>query len=184
MVLETEIRFKVKNYRQLKNKLREVGAKIIKKEKITDENFTLKTRNFWKTVECLRIRSVGKSKEGILTYKPSGKRYSKFLSVKEINVHISDKEVLKKIFSYLDIVSLPYASKIEKLRETYKLGKFWVAIDHVKNVGKFVEIEYLGSKNVKKELLAIVEKLGLSEEELVKESVGFKFLDKVKKLGS
>jgi predicted adenylyl cyclase CyaB len=176
MALETEIRFELKDYKQLKSRLRKIGAKFLERERIVDENFTLKTRNFWKTVECLRIRSDGKSKEALLTYKPSGKRYSKFLSVNEINVKVSDKEALKKIFSYLGIVPLPHASKVEKVRETYKLGNFLIVIDHVKGIGKFVEIECTRKRNVKKKLLEIAKKLGFREQELMKESVGFRFL--------
>jgi adenylate cyclase class IV len=63
MVLEIEIRFELKDYKQLKSRLRKIGAKFLKRERIVDENFTLKTRNFWKTVECLRIRSDGKAKK-------------------------------------------------------------------------------------------------------------------------
>jgi predicted adenylyl cyclase CyaB len=182
---EVEIKFKVSNYKTIRNRLYKIGAKFVRKQKIIDENFTLKTRNFWKTVECLRIRSFNHEKTGILTYKPSGKKTRKLHTMKEINVQVSDKNALKEIFKYLGIVPLPYLSKLEKIRETYTLGKVVITIDKIRNFGVFLEIEQTtGSKRevskLKTKLFSIADKLGLSEKEQLKEPVGFLILSKLR----
>ena len=112
--IEVEAKFKVNNPKSIIEKLKAAGTKQNWADTIEDYNFTLKQRDFWKTVEALRVRIIANKKGGILTYKPSGKKAQKTMAVKEYETYVEDPKQLMKIFSYLDIVPLsvlPYVKK-------------------------------------------------------------------------
>ena len=60
--IEVEAKFKVNNLKDLIEKLEIAGAKHNWSDTIEDYNFTLKQRDFWTTVEGLRVRINARKK--------------------------------------------------------------------------------------------------------------------------
>lgn len=102
--------------------------------------------DYMKTVECLRIRRTDEYSE--LTYKPPTITSDSHVIVKpETNVMLRDDEAadsLDQLFSNLDMLTLII---VDKKRITYKKNynslNVTVAIDTIKDIGSFVEIEIL-----------------------------------------
>jgi len=176
--IEVEAKFKVKDLKKITEKLKALGAKLNWSDTIEDYNFTLKHRDFWSTVEALRVRIMGSKKGGILTYKPSGSKVQDTLTVKEYETYVEDPQQLMKIFSYLDIVPLPGLPYVKKTRYDYTCSEFHIIIDDYPLVGAFIEIEKVVNsesevEEAKKKINKFSSELGLSERDRQKVSVGF-----------
>jgi len=177
-----EAKFKVSNLKKIIKKLKVAGAKQNWVDTIEDYNFTLKQRDFWKTVEALRVRIIANKKGGILTYKPSGRKVEKIMAVKEYETYIENPKQIMKIFPYLNIVPLPGLPYVKKTRYDYTCGEFNIIIDKYPLVGTFLEIEKIVNsesevKNAKKKINEFSAKLGFSEKDRQKISVGFLLKD-------
>ena len=180
--IEVEAKFKVNNLKRVIEKLKAAGAKQNWADTIEDYNFTLKQRDFWKTVEALRVRIIASKKGGILTYKPSGKKAQKTMAVKEYETYVENPKQLMKIFSYLDIVPLSVLPYVKKTRYDYTCGEFNIIIDKYPLVGTFIEIEKIVNsesevKSAKKKIDEFSAKLGFTEKDRQKVSVGFLLKD-------
>ena len=180
--VEVEAKFKVSNLKKIIKKLKVAGAKQNWVDTIEDYNFTLKQRDFWKTVEALRVRIIANKKGGILTYKPSGRKVEKIMAVKEYETYIENPKQIMKIFPYLNIVPLPGLPYVKKTRYDYTCGEFNIIIDKYPLVGTFLEIEKIVNsesevKNAKKKINEFSAKLGFSEKDRQKISVGFLLKD-------
>jgi predicted adenylyl cyclase CyaB len=138
--IEVEAKFQVDNLNKVIEMLKLTGAKLNLIDTIEDYNFTLKQRDFWVTVEGLRVRIKASKKGGTLTYKPSGNKVQDTLAVKEYETNVEDPEQLMKIFPYLDIVPLPGLPYVKKTRHDYTCGEFSIIIDEYPLVGNFLEI--------------------------------------------
>ncbi len=176
--IEVEAKFRVKNLDDLIKKLKAAGAKPKGSDTIEDYNFTLKHRDFWTTVEGLRVRIKSSRKGGTLTYKPSGKKIQGTLAVKEYETGVENPEQLLKIFPYLDIVPLPGLPYVKKTRHDYTCGEFNIIIDEYPLVGNFIEIEKIVNKEAdvgetKKRIDKFASELGLSENDRQTVAVGF-----------
>jgi len=123
------------------------------------------------------VRIIKGKKGGILTYKPSGKRVQKIFVHKEHETYIENPKQLMRIFSYLDIVPLP-GLYVKKTRYDYTCGEFDIVIDKYPLVGTFIEIEKIANSALevqaaKKKINEFSKKLGFSEKDRQKVSVGF-----------
>ena len=145
--IEVEAKFKVNNLKYLIKKLEIAGAKHNWSDTIEDYNFTLKQRDFWTTVEGLRVRIKASKKGGTLTYKPSGKKVQDIVAVKEYETNIENPEQLLEIFPYLDIIPLPGLPYVKKIRHNYTCKEFDIIIDEYPLVGNFIEIEKIVNKS-------------------------------------
>ena len=176
--IEVEAKFKVDNLKALIEKLEIAGAKHNWSDTIEDYNFTLKQRDFWTTVEGLRVRIKASKKGGTLTYKPSGKKIQDIVAVKEYETNIENPEQILEIFPYLDIIPLPGLPYVKKTRHNYTCGEFDIIIDEYPLVGNFIEIEKIVNKSeeveeAKNRIDKFVLELGLSEKDRQTVSVGF-----------
>ena len=176
--IEVEAKFKVNNLKELIGKLEAAGAKHNWSDTIEDYNFTLKQRDFWATVEGLRIRIKASKKGGTLTYKPSGKKAQNTLAVKEYETNVENPEQLLEIFPYLDIMPLPGLPYVKKTRHDYTCGAFSIIIDEYPLVGNFIEIEKIVNKSAevdeaKNRIGEFALELGLSEKDRQTVAVGF-----------
>ncbi|MEM3883817.1 MAG: class IV adenylate cyclase [Methanothrix sp.] len=173
---ETEIRIRVKNVESLKRRLESMGAKLTSVKKYSDYQFTLESRNFWDSVEALRIRIVDGSEGGTLTYKPSGKKKQKYMQVREYETHIDNPEALMGMFRFLGIKPLEYVPLTRKTRYKYKLGDFNMDLDRYPKAGYFLDIELISQKKSRKDVERVkemVKRLGFTEKDIQPTSVGF-----------
>lgn len=163
-MIEIEIKAKIENEEELRDKLKELGVE--KKGKVFEEDiyFQHPSKDFAKSDEALRLRkSIEKSKEKnerfFLTYK--GKKIDdKTKTREEITIEIDSFEKAKKI---LEKLGFREVAKIKKSRELYKLGEYLISIDDVVSLGKFAEIEKRSESYSAEEMLALMKKLGLKE---------------------
>ena len=176
--IEIEAKFKVNNLKAIIEKLEAAGAEHNWSDTIEDYNFTLKQRDFWTTIEGLRVRIKAGKKGGTITYKPSGKKVQNILAVKEYETNIEDPKQLLEIFPYLDIIPLPGLPYVKKTRHNYTCGEFDIIIDEYPLVGNFIEIEKIVNKSeeveeAKNRIGKFALKLGLSEKDRQTVAVGF-----------
>jgi adenylate cyclase class 2 len=139
-MIEVEVKVKV-DHDKARPILKKIGAIKVKVEDQSDTYFTAPHRDFIKTDEVLRIRSLeGKA---VLTYKgPKLDGVSKTREELETPVDgITAKRVLNALgFSEAGIVN--------KIREVFKVGEISVCLDAVENLGQFLEVEII-TKNEK-----------------------------------
>jgi len=164
----TEIEIKIsldKNeFLRVKEKLNEV-AKFAEESHQIDEYFTPANRNFVEPkfpFEWLSIRKRGD--KTILNYKhyhPENVEITTHCD--EFESEIKNKDKLEKIFSALDFKKLII---VEKKREIYMYNdEFEIALDDVKELGYFIEIEAIkdfGNVMVtRKQLFEFAKKMGI-----------------------
>ncbi|MFH0713917.1 MAG: class IV adenylate cyclase, partial [Candidatus Micrarchaeota archaeon] len=164
---DTEIEIKLEVDENTLAKLRktlEVNGKFEKTATQVDEYFTPAHKNFMDydfPYEWLSIRK--RSGKTILNYKhfyPENK--NPFTHCDEYDTFTDNGEQLKKTLVALNFRSLTI---VEKKRDTYIYRGFEIAIDSVKNLGNFVEIEALdnskGVTETRLALFAVAKELGL-----------------------
>lgn len=160
--VETEIKIKLSEdeFKQIK-KLMDKNAKYLKENRQVDTYYQPTYRTFLKkeeTNEWLRIGIRGNKK--ILNYK----NWHDNIYCDEYEVEIDNSENLDRI---LKLLGLETICVVDKVRMTYfYLDKYEIALDHVKELGYFIEIEVKEySKNPIEEyddLLKIAKKIGLN----------------------
>ncbi|MDP2907191.1 MAG: class IV adenylate cyclase [Nanoarchaeota archaeon] len=166
--MEIEIKLRVKNFKKLKKQLTKLGA--IFKEEMSNEDryFTLKHRDFMKTKECLRIRTIPEKKISILTYKPRTTPKMKkegFIWKKETEIQVNNEKVLSEILKRLGCIEL---TTVYKTRKEFELDGFVLALDDVKGIGHFLEIEKISNDVIttKKRIWGLLEKLGFDKSDI------------------
>ena len=139
-MMEIEARVKIDDIDNLKEKLSNLGATFLKKRKEIDEYFSLKNRDFWSTLECLRIRQLPETNDAILTYKPSTTEEMKKKEMfykEELEVEVN-AALMRKILIALECIPL---ITVEKEREYWEIDNKKIMIDKVKDLGNFMEVE-------------------------------------------
>jgi len=140
--IEIEIQVNIKNSKSLIEFL-EKNADFKKESHQIDEYFSPTHRNFIEVrpvKEWLRLRdSGGKYSVNYKNwhYDESGKSHY----CDEYETKIEDLIQLKKI---LDALNFKSVVKVDKLRKTWIYKDYEVAVDSIKGLGDFVEIEYIG----------------------------------------
>jgi len=166
--IEVEIKTKVskEKFDQIKTKVEKI-CKYIKSAHHIDDYYIPYHRNFLKPkypFEWLSLRErCGKF---ILNYKcwhPKGAKNAKYCD--EYETQVTDKDGLEKILKALDIKRVISVDK-KRLTYVYK-NKFEVALDKVKGLGYFLEVEALKhNKNLYKthsELMDFAKDLGVKK---------------------
>lgn len=169
MNIEVEIKVKIENFGEIKEKVSERG-KLIKEIKQVDNYYIPCQRDFFALkphpVEWLRIRtnpdkvifeydrSINKKADGEQDY------------AEEYEVEISDIGNFKKILGFLDF---KYVTTVEKQREYWMCGDIEVALDDIKGLGYFIEAEAKGdfkdTKEAKNACITFLESLGIKDVE-------------------
>jgi adenylate cyclase class 2 len=142
--IEIEIKVKIEKPESLLSFLRE-RAKATGSSHQKDEYITPKHRSFLDVrpvTEWLRLRETdGKSS---ITYKnfhyEADGKTANFCD--EYETEVENIEALRKIFLATDFQLLVI---VDKERQTWRYEEYEIAIDEVKNLGSFVEIEYKGT---------------------------------------
>lgn len=169
MNIEVEIKVKVDNLSEIKEKVSKMG-KLVKVIKQIDDYYIPAHRDFFArkphTVEWLRIRTnPGKI---VLEYMRSinPKEDGDHDYAEEYETEILDKSETEKILGFLDFKKVV---TIEKDREYWMCGKMEVALDTVKDLGTYVEAEAKGDfkdeAEAKTECIKFLENLGIKDVE-------------------
>lgn len=139
MFTEIEAKLKVESLPEIENKLRKLDAEFIAEQLQTDIHFDDLDATLTHSDCCLRLRRqiIGGNTRCFLTYK-GAKQESNFKKRQEIEVEINDAESIEKLLS-----ALGYEPKlsVEKKRRLWRLKECEVALDRLKLLGDFVEIE-------------------------------------------
>ena len=138
-MLEVEVKAHVSDFKPIKKRLAEIGAREYKFEHQVDVYFNAPHKDFAKTDEALRIREIPKPEGSdiILTYK-GAKIDDKSKTRREIEVKIEDKE---NTVSILENIGFKAVQTIKKDRIIYIFKDYIITLDKVYDVGEFVEIE-------------------------------------------
>lgn len=135
--IETEIKIKIteKEYKTLLRFMKE-NAKFLKENNHIDTYYQPIYRKFLNKKEISEWLRIGKrGNKTILNYK----NWHNNMFCDEYEVEIDNAQNLEKIFKVLDLEKIVV---VDKKRKTYLyLNKYEVALDSVKNLGYFIELE-------------------------------------------
>lgn len=174
---EIELRVQVENSNKLISFLNK-HAKFIGEKHQIDKYFSPVHRNFIKkrpVIEWLRLRdSSGKYSVNYKNwhYEKDGRSHY----CDEYETQIENLGQLEKIFDSLDIKEIV---TVDKIRRLYLYQDYEIAIDSVKNLGDFVEIEYKGKldnlkpADITEEMINFLKKLNCGK--MTRDFVGYPF---------
>lgn len=184
MNIEVEIKVKIDNFEEIRKKVSERGI-LVKSIRQIDEYYVPCHRDFFAQkphpTEWLRIRtnpdkvvfeydkSVNKKADG-------GQEYAE-----EYETDILNVEDFRKILGFLDFKKI---IAVDKQREYWDCGDLEIALDRIKELGSFIEVEAKGSfetaTEAEKECLKFIEKLGIKniEEKHIKKGYPVLLLNK------
>jgi len=165
MNIEVEIKVKVENLQEAKDKVSKVG-KLIKSIDQIDEYYVPPHRNFIEKqpypTEWLRIRT--NPDKVVLEYSRSvnQKADGEHDYAEEYETAVEAPDELRKILEFLDFKKVV---TVEKHREYWMCDKIEIALDEVKGLGAYVEAEAKGdfedNKEAKRECIKFLETLGI-----------------------
>jgi len=163
MVLEKEIKVKIRKEKNIIKKIKELNGKYKGLIHQKDIYFDTNELSLKKEDKTLKIRIENNKK--YLIYK--GKRKGKILKTREeIEVEIPN---LSKIIKILKNLGFNPVFSISKTRKIFSLNKnVTINIDHVNGLGKYLEIEIKEGKF--KDVLNIMKKLGLNKRHIIKKT--------------
>ena len=114
---------------------------------------------------CLRLRR--KNDDYSITYKDDVFKNGKWLYSNEYETQVESIDILKEIFKRLGLKKF---IEIDNKKEIYNTEKYEIAIEEVKDLGLFIEVEYCTSddvdvENEKKEIQDFINSLNLKVSE-------------------
>lgn len=149
---ETEVKFRVKGFNEVREKLKEMEAELIWKGIEESSFYDTGRYNLKRQGKTLRLRSW-KGNRDSLTLKTSPERTKGRYKVRgEYEVTLDDFKAGKKI---MDLIGFRETFSYRKYREHWKLGSTFVELDRLGRL-HFVEIEASP-----KQIDELAEKLGL-----------------------
>ncbi len=146
MYTEIEAKLKVDSLSETENKLGELGAKFLGELFQTDYFFDDANSTLTKSDKCLRIRKqkTGQSERYILTYK-GPKEESNLKKRQELESEINDADSVHKLLTALGYKQILV---VEKKRCLWQYENCEVALDRLRDLGDFVEIEGPDEKDI------------------------------------
>ena len=148
--IELEVRFLNIDYVGLVNRLKELGAKDLGEEFLTEVIFADDARTWWADNRFLRLRTNGKKTE--LAYKHHKK--DSLGGAQEVELEVADFDQMKLLLELSGFDGLRYQ---EKKRHSFVLGEVRFDIDTWPSTPSYIEIEAPSETELKK----AVQKLGL-----------------------
>ncbi len=110
---------------------------------------------------CLRLRQ--KNNKSYITYKDDIFEDKKWIYSDEYETEVESLNILKTIFDKLGLIKF---IEIDNVKETYKNDKYEIVIENVKDLGIFMEVEYLNETDdihkIKKEIQDFIDNLGIN----------------------
>lgn len=139
MYTEIEAKLKVESLDEVRSKLLDLGAEYVGEQLQEDILFDAADESLSKSDSCLRLRKqiMNGQTKFILTYK-GAKEKSNLKKRREIETVVANGDSVKELLSALGYVERLI---VEKKRGFWKLGGCEVALDTLKLLGNFVEVE-------------------------------------------
>ena len=160
---------------ELADRAAALGFLPVEQVQETDVYFNGTERDFRRTDEALRLRSVRRLPDGpwesLITYKgPKLDRVSNART--EYETGVSDGGTAQKLLEALGYRPL---AEVDKVRRTYRLDQVTLCLDQVQGLGGFLELELLVPGEEQREaaverLLALLEELGIPRDQLSRRS--------------
>jgi len=163
---EIEVKVKLEDPTNLKNKLEKLGCKLSEPVTQKDTIFLSKEMKEYKIVEgtiILRLREQnGKT---IFTMKQQKK------NALESKEHESIVENSSEIAAILDVLGYQPLIRVNKTRIKSKYEDYNLCIDHVENLGHFAEVELITEKEnsteLQNEMMNFLKELGIASNQRV-----------------
>ncbi len=163
-MLEIEVKARVDDLSELREKLLEAGAESLGSNRQEDVYFQHPARDFARSDEALRLRK----QEGRCTLTYKGPRIEEVTKTREeLKVEVSDFEEAKVL---LEKLGFEEVSWVRKHRDYYTLKGFKVMLDMVDGLGSYVEVEKPGESYEPRELLEFLGELGIGEDAVERRS--------------
>ncbi len=178
MMIEVEAKVRIFDPENFRKKIKKI-SRFVRKEKKIDDYYTLESGKSYPK-KSLRIRKKG----GV--YEVNFKRRLSF--VKGIHAKNEEEFVVSNIVPFVDLIEnfgFRRWLRKEKATELYNVGKnFNIELNEVKNLGWFLEIEYMCDlKNLgiaRKKVLEIISLLGIKNKDIISEGYTKMLWDKGK----
>lgn len=132
-MIEVEVKVRA-DHSKVRSILKNIGATKIGVEIQSDSYFAAPYRDFAKTDEALRIRSL--DGQAVLTYK--GPKLDKLSKTREELETPVDEVAMAGI---LHALGFSEAGIVRKKREVFRAGEITVCLDAVEGLGEFLEVE-------------------------------------------
>jgi len=161
--MEIEIKAKIKDFKDIKNKLKKLGVIRVGLKHQIDTYYLPYARKFSRVGHrVLRTRYDKFSGKASL----ESHFYFNQTTGLEHEVEVSDIKTLEKILTDLKCKKV---AVVEKKREAYHCQNMEIVLDEVKGLGKFMEVEIIGedSGKNKKKIKDFYKKLGVSAKQFV-----------------
>ncbi len=138
-MIEVEVKAKIDDFDEMKEKILKLGAVKVKDEFQEDIYFNSPIVDFAKTDEALRIRTTkSDNAENIfITYK-GPKINKKAKTRKEVEMNVEDSMKAKDI---LESIGFKQVRSVKKNREYFKFENFEISLDDVEGLCPYMEIE-------------------------------------------
>jgi adenylate cyclase, class 2 len=166
-MIEVEVKVRA-DHEQIRPILKKIGAVKIKTEVQSDTYFAAPHRDFAKTDEALRIRSL--DDHSVLTYKgPKLDKVSKTREEFEIPI---EEATFTKILHALGFTE---AGTVRKSREVFEAGEITISFDSVESLGEFLEVEIMAEseeelETARQKLFELLKQFGFGEKNSIRVS--------------
>jgi len=137
--MEIEVKAKIDNVEEIRNRIKTIGGKLVFKGLIRDFSLDYENKTFQKGDYVFRIR-LFENGEGKITFKGPKKADKRYKVREEIEVHVSDGFNAIKIFEHLGFKKV---FRVDRIREIYefKNKEVRVMLDTFPEIGSFIEVE-------------------------------------------
>ncbi len=138
-MIEVEVKAKINSFKEIEDKLENIGAVKSKKEFQEDIYFNSPVVDFAKSDEALRIRTTRENDHTniFITYK-GPKIDSASKTRKEIEMGIDDAVKCSEIF---EEIGFKKVRTVRKNRQYYKFENFEISLDDIEGLEPYMEIE-------------------------------------------
>ena len=165
-MIEVEVKAKIKSFKEMEEKLAEIGAIKTKKEFQEDIYFNSPVVDFAQTDEALRIRTTKENDKTniFITYKgPKIDKQSK--TRREIEMGIEDSQKCSGIF---EAIGFKKVRAVRKNRQYYTFENFEISLDDIEGLEPYMEIEIALSdgkdySEAQKSIFDLFERLGITD---------------------
>jgi len=172
--MEIEIRSKINSPKEIKEKLKKLGARYIK-EKIENDQYFSSIELCKKLGYSFVIRIREREGKYILTVKSAKRKLDGVWE--EYEVPIKKSKIYLTMFK---LIGLEKVISVKKKRTTFKLDRLTINIDKFKRWGSFIEIELISPRyKNKKRLFDLAKKFGIAKKDIFEKGYISFFLKKL-----
>ena len=161
-MIEVEVKAKIDDFKEMEEKLENIGAAKSKTEFQEDIYFASPIVDFAQTDEALRIRTT--NNDTFITYK-GPKLNDKAKTRKEVEMTIENSEKATDIFTEIGFREV---RTVRKNRQYYTYENFEISLDDVEGLSPYMEIEIAlddseDYSQAQDEIFKLFEKLGITD---------------------